>query len=161
MPLAGWCRWYHRLIGWSCRWNNVNWEITRIIIIWKDKSIGDNFMVSALPWGGAVLVCSGGATNDTTRSARSTVCSGTSAGVSCGWGADWGGDGTCWVWISGEDGDNSTWIGDTGRGGGDGAVLWRLGCDLVLLGPFLLTWLDWGASALVWALLVLADLPVY
>jgi hypothetical protein len=31
---------------------------------------------------------------------------------------------------------------------------------LVLLGPFLLTWLDWGASALVLVLLVFADLPV-
>jgi len=45
-------------------------------------------------------------------------------------------------------------------GGEDGAVLWRFGCDLVLLGPFLLTWLGWGASALVWALLVFANLPV-
>jgi len=49
-------------------------------------------------------------------------------------------------------------IGDLGGGGGGGdAVFWRFACDLVLLGPFLLTWPDRGASALV---LVLADLPV-
>ena len=126
----------------------------------KNKSICDNFMVSILPWGGAVLVCSGGTTDVMFRSAGSAVCSSTSAGASCGWGADWEGDGSCCVWISGEEGDDSTWIGDNGRGGEDGTIFWRFGYDLVLLGPFLLTWLGWGASALVWALLVFADLPV-
>jgi len=53
------------------------------------------------------------------------------------------------VWVSGEEGDDSTWIGDTGRGGEDGAVLWHFGCDLVLLGPFLLAWVGWGALVLV------------
>ena len=40
-----------------------------------------------------------------------------------------------------------------------------LSCGVLLvtwcfLGPFLLTWLDWGASALSLVLLVFADLPV-
>jgi len=39
-------------------------------------------------------------------------------------------------------------------------VFWRFACDLVLLGPFLLTLLDCGASALALVLLVFADLPV-
>ena len=154
------CSRCYGLIGWSCRWNNVNWEITKIIIICKDKSIGDNSIVSTLPWGSAVLVCVGGTTDDMLRSAGSAVCSGTSTAASCGWGADRGGDGTCCVWISSDEGDDSTSIGDAGWGGGDGAILWRFGCDLVLLGPFLLTWLDSGVSELVWAPLVFADLPV-
>jgi len=36
----------------------------------------------------------------------------------------------------------------------------RFACDLVLLGPFLLTLLDWGSSALALVLLVFTDLPV-
>lgn len=126
----------------------------------KIRVIGDNAMISTLPWGGAVLVCSRGKTDDMLRSAGSVVCSGASAGASCGWGAGRGGDGTCRVWIFGKEGDDSTWIGDARRGGGDGAVLWRFGCDLVLLEPFLLAWLGCWASALVWALLVFTDLPV-
>ena len=92
---------------------------------------------------------------------RSAVCPSTSVDISSGWGAScgWSGDGACCVWTSGEEGDDSTWIGDPRRGGGD-AVFWRFACGLVLLGPFLLTWLDWGASALVLVLLVFADLPV-
>ena len=67
---------------------------------------------------------------------RSATCSETLASTSC-WGACRGGEGASCVWTSGEEGDDSTWIGETGRGE-DGAVLWRFGCDLVLLGPFLL-----------------------
>jgi len=44
-----------------------------------------------------VLVCCGGTTDDTLKSAGSAVGSGTSAGASCGRGADLGGDGTCCV----------------------------------------------------------------
>jgi len=61
------------------------------------------------------------------------------------------------MWTSGEEGEDSTGIGDTG--GREGvAVLWRFVCGRVLLEPFLFAWLDWGALALV--LLVLADAPV-
>ena len=134
-------------------WNNKdNYNLKYIY----DKSIGDNFMDSTLPWGGVVLVCSEESTDDMIGSA---VCSSTSADVSCGWSADWWGDGACCVWISSEERDDSTWIGDNGRGQEGGAVFWRFSCDLVLLGPFLLTWLDWGASALVLVVLVFADLP--
>ena len=28
-PLASQGRWYHRLIGWSCRWDNVSWKINK------------------------------------------------------------------------------------------------------------------------------------
>ena len=70
-----------------------------------------------------MLVCSGGTTDDVLRSAGSAICSDTSAGASCGSGAGRGGDGTCCVWAFGEEGDDSTWIGDAERGGGDGAVL--------------------------------------
>ena len=119
-------------------------------------------MDNTLPWGGAVLVWSEETTDDMIGSTGSEVCSSTSADVSYGWGAScgWGGDGACCVWTSGEEGDDSTWIGDTGRGGEGGAVFWRFGCDLVLLGAFLLIWLGWGVSTLVWVLLVLADLLV-
>ena len=56
-----------------------------------------------------------------------------------------GGEDTCCVCVSGEEGDDATWIGDTERGGEDGAVFWRFGWVLVLLGPFLLlAWLGWG-----------------
>ena len=84
-----------------------------------------------------MIDCSGGVAHDVPGSAGSATCSETSAGVSC-WGACRGGEDTSCVWASGEKGDDSTWIGDAARGGDDGAVLWRFGCDLVLLGPFLL-----------------------
>jgi len=46
------------------------------------------------------------------------------------------GDGICCVWVSREEGDDSTGIGDTG--GGEGiTVLWRFACNLVFLEPFL------------------------
>ena len=148
-PLASWCRWYHGLISWSCQWNDVNWKIIKIIMIWKNKPISDYFMDSTLPWGGAVLVYSEEITDGMIGSA---VCSSTSAGASRGWGAScaWGEDGACCVWTSGEEGDDSTWIGDTAGGEEGGAVFWRFACDLVLLGPFLLTWLDWGHRHLSW-----------
>ena len=118
-------------------------------------------MINTLPWGGMVIDCSGEMADDVPRSVGSATCSETSAGASCCWGTCRGGEGTSCVWTSGEEGDDATWIGDAGWGGEDGAVFWRFGCDLVLLGPFLLAWLGWGASALdVWAPLVLADLPV-
>ena len=150
MSLAWWCRWYYGLVGWSCQWNDINWEIMIVITVWKNKSIGDNFMVSILPWGGVVLACSEGTTDDMIGSTRSAVCSWTSVGASWGWGAGREGDVACCIWISGEEGDDSTWIGDTGWGGESGAVFWRFGCDLVLLGPFLLTWLYWGHRHLFW-----------
>ena len=85
-----------------------------------------------------MIDCSGGMADDVPRSAGSTTCSEISAGASCCWGTCRGGEGASCVWASGEKGDDATWIGDAGRGRGDGAVLWRFGCDLVLLGPFLL-----------------------
>ena len=125
-------------------------KIIRLLIIWRDKSIGDNVMDSTLPWGGTVLVCSEETIDGMIGSTESTVCSSTSASVSWGWGVDWGGVGGCWVWASGEEGDDSTGIGDTRRGGEGGTAFWRFGCDLVLLGAFLLTWLDWGHRHLFW-----------
>jgi len=57
-----------------------------------NKFTSDNYMIGTLPWGGMVIVCSRGTTDDVPRSARSTICSGTSAGASCGWGTGRGGD---------------------------------------------------------------------
>ena len=103
--------------------------------------------------------------------AGSAVCSCTLVSVPSGWGSSswgssgqgsscgWGGDSTYCVWASCEEGDDSTWICDP-RGGGGVVVLWSFACDLVLLGPFLFAWLDWGASAVVLVLLVFANLPV-
>ena len=85
-----------------------------------------------------MIGCSRGMADDVPRSAGSATCLETFAGASCSWGTCWGGEGTSCVWVSGEEGDDSTWIGDTGRGGEVGAVLWRFGYDLVFLGPFLL-----------------------
>ena len=72
-----------------------------------------------------MIVCSGGTTDDVPRSTGSVICSDTSAGISCVWGSDGGGE-------------DVTGIGEAGRGGEDGAVLYRFGWVLVLFGPFLL-----------------------
>ena len=85
-----------------------------------------------------MIVYSRGTTDDVPRSTGSAICLETSAGASCGWGTGRGGEGTSCVWGFGGEGDDATWIGDTGRGREDGAVLWRFGWVLVLLGPFLL-----------------------
>jgi len=85
-----------------------------------------------------MIVCSGRTADDVPRSAGSAIYSETSAGTSCGWDTGQGGEGTSGVWVSGGEGDDATWIGDIGRGGDDGAVFWRFGWVLVLLGPFLL-----------------------
>jgi len=66
------------------------------------------------------------------------ICSETSAGASCSWGTGRGGECTSCVLVSGGEGDEATWIGDTRRGGEDGVVFSRFGWVLVLLGPFLL-----------------------
>ena len=128
-------------------------------------------MDSILPWGGAVLVWIEETTDAMIEPTRLAVCSCTSANISSGWGSSswgssgwgsscgWGGDGTCWVWTSDKEGDDSTWIGDTGGGEEGGAIFWRFAWDLVLLGPFLLAWLAWGASTIVLELLVFTDLP--
>ena len=120
------------------------------LIKWKDGSIGSGFTDSILPWGGAVLVWIEETTDAMIRLAGSVVCSCTLADVSSRWGSSgwgsscgWGGDGTCCIWASEEEGDDSTGIGDLGGGGGV-AVIWRFACDLVLLEPFLFGWLDWG-----------------
>ena len=125
-------------------------------------------MRSILPWRGAVLAWIEETTDPMIELAGSAVCSCTSANVSSGWGSSgwsssvwgsscgWGGDGTCCVWISGEEGDNSTGIGDLGGGGV--AVLWRFAWDLIPLEPFFFGWLDWGASVVM--LLAFADVPI-
>ena len=127
-------------------------KLTGIIVKWRNKSIGNDFIDSTLPWGGTMLVWIEETTDAMIDPTGSAVCSGISADISSGWGVSCG-------WISREEGDDSTWIGEPGGGGGI-AVLWRFACDLVLLGPFLFTWLDWGASAVVLVLMVFADLPV-
>jgi len=85
-----------------------------------------------------VIVCSAVTVDDVPRSVGSAIYSETSAGTYCGWGTGRGGEGTSCVSVSDGEGDDATWIGDTGRGGEDGAVFWRFGWVLVLLGPFLL-----------------------
>ena len=146
-------------------------KLTGITVKWKNRSIGNNFIDSILPWGDAMLVWIEDTTNAMIKPTGSAVCSCTSTDVSSDWGSSgwgssgwgsscgWGGDGTCCVWASGEEGDDSTWISDTRGGEEGGAVFWHFACDLVLLGPFLLAWLAWGASALVLVPLVFTDLP--
>ena len=137
-------------------------KLIKIIISWKNKSIGNDFVDSTLPWGGAVLIWIEETTDAMIEPTGSAVCSRTSADVSSGCGAScgWGGDGACYIWTSGYEGDDSTWIGDPGGGGGGAVVFWRFSCDLVFLGPFLFTLLDSGASTLALVLLFFTDLPV-
>ena len=162
LPLPSWNRWYDGFIGWSCQWNDVSWKWYNNNECCKLKNpSANNLMDRTLPCGGVMLVWIEETTDAMIELAGSVVCSCALVDVSSSWGAScgWGGDGACCVWASGEEGDDSTWIADPGGGGG-AAVFWRFACDLVLLGPFLFIWLDWGASAVVLVLLVFADLPV-
>ena len=59
--------------------------------LWN-KFIGNNSMVSTLPWGSMVMICSEETADDVPRSAGSAICLETSVGVSCGWGAGWWGE---------------------------------------------------------------------
>ena len=60
------------------------------------------------------MVCSGGTADDVPKLAESAICSETSDGASCSWGSGRGGEGTSCVWISSGEGDDATWIGDSG-----------------------------------------------
>ena len=104
------------------------------------KIIGNDSVISTLPWGGIAIVCSGGTADDVPKSVGSVIWPDTSAGPACG------GEGTSCVWGSDWGGEGATWIGDAGRGGEDGAIFYRFGWVLVLFGPFLLcgAWLGWG-----------------
>ena len=111
-------------------------KIIRLLIIWRDKSIGDNVVGSNLPWGGTVLVYSEETTDGMIGSTGSAVCSSTSADVSYGWGAScgWGGDGACWVWLLVKKGtipQESVTLGEEEKA-------------LVTSDVLLVTWCSWG-----------------
>ena len=59
-------------------------RVTEVIISWKSRFIGNGFMESMLPWGGAVLVWIEETTDAMIKLAGSVVCSRTSADVSSG-----------------------------------------------------------------------------
>jgi len=59
-------------------------RLTKRIIKWKNRSIGNDFINSTLPCGGAVLVWIEETTDAMIKLAGSVVCSCTSADVSSG-----------------------------------------------------------------------------